>query len=164
MMRSVRAFTLLQIVFLVALLAVVAALVVPTFTQAGTEEACMDDLCSNLQLLRSQIELYKIQHGDYPPMHAADGTIVFDMQFKQMLYCTNTDGNVKPKEPRTDRDKVYTFGPYLKRVPANPFNKSQKIVRARSRDDIPVEGNAGWAYVPETGDIYANDTAGHSGL
>jgi len=160
MMHNARAFTLIQIVFL----AVVAAVVVPTFTQAGIEEAYMDDLCNHLQLLRSQIELYKIQHGDHPPMRAADGTIVFDVQFKQMLYCTDIDGNVKPKEPRTDRDAIYTFGPYLKRVPANPFNKSRTIVRARSRDDVPVKGNAGWVYVPETADIYANDTAGHSGL
>jgi len=164
MMHSARAYTLIQIVFLVALLALVAAVVAPRFSQAGIEERRMDDLCSSLQLLRSQIELYKIQHDDSPPMHASDGTIVFDVQFEQMLYCTDSDGNVKPKEPRTDRDKVYTLGPYLKRVPANPFNRSRTIVRARSRDDIPVAGNAGWAYVPETGAIYANDTAGRSGL
>ena len=159
-----RAFTLFEQAIAVIVLAVVAALVAPRFSEAGITENRMDELCSHLQTLRSQIELYKVQHRDRLPMHAADGTIVFDPEFRQMTACTDIDGNLKTQEPRKRRDPVYTYGPYLQRIPENPFNKSRIMVRARSRSDVPVPGNAGWAYVPETGAVYANDSAFHGRL
>jgi len=124
----------------------------------------MDDLCNHLQLLRSQIELYKVQHENVPPMRTPDASPVFDPDFEQMVCCTDAAGNVKSKGPRTRRDDVYLFGPYLEEIPRNPFNGSDLIVRARDRNDIPVPGNAGWAYIPETGEIFANDSAHHAGL
>jgi hypothetical protein len=59
---------------------------------------------------------------------------------------------------------VFRYGPYLEEVPANPFNGSDTIVVVRNRNDVPVPGNAGWAYVPETGEIFANDSVHHAGL
>ena len=159
-----RAFSTVEAALVVIVLAVVVTMVAPRFSQAAITENRMDDLCNSLQLLRSQIELYKVQHGNDPPMRTPDGSIVFDEHFEQMIYCTDTDGNVKSRQPRTKRDNTYIFGPYLKSVPENPFNGSTTIVRASDRDDIPVPGNAGWAYVPETGDIFANDSAPHAGL
>ncbi|HPC93405.1 MAG TPA: hypothetical protein PLU87_00565 [Sedimentisphaerales bacterium] len=159
-----RAFTLIEATIVVMVLAVVAAVVVPRFSRAGIAENRMDDLCNHLQLLRSQIELYKVQHGDRPPMRSADGSIVCDLGFDQMLYCTDADGTVKTDRPRTRRDEVFRYGPYLEEVPANPFNGSGTIVVVRDRKDVPVPGNAGWAYVPETGEIFANDSVHHAGL
>jgi len=159
-----RGFTLFEQALLVIVLAVVAAIGMPRFSSAGIAEGRMDDLCSTLQLLRSQIELYKVQHQDLPPMNEAHGTVTFDPYFEQMIYCTDVDGRVKAEEPKTRSDDTYTYGPYLKEVPMNPFSESRLIVRAKSRDDVPVAGGAGWAYVPETGDIYANDSIAHAGL
>jgi type II secretory pathway pseudopilin PulG len=155
---------LLELTIVVIVLALVAAFVMPRFSAAGIAESRMDELCSHLQLLRSQIELYKVQHRGLPPMRTADGAVAFDPDFEQMLYCTDVDGRVKSDEPRTRRDPVYTCGPYLDRVPTNPFNGSAAIARARGRDDVPVAGGAGWAYVPETGQIYANHSTHHAGL
>ncbi|MDI6447770.1 prepilin-type N-terminal cleavage/methylation domain-containing protein [Anaerobaca lacustris] len=163
-MKRSRGFTLVELAIVVIVLAVVAAIVVPRFSAAGVAESRMDDLCNHLQLLRSQIELYKVQHGGLPPMRTADGEIDFDPTFEQMRYCTDTDGNVKSDRPKTKRDDVHIYGPYLDRVPRNPFNGSDSLVRARSRDEVPVAGGAGWAYVPETGEIYANHSAHHAGL
>ena len=148
----------------VVVIAVAAALVAPEFSEAGIAENRMDELCGHLQMLRAQIELYRVQHHDCPPMHAFDGTIVFDAEFQQMVLCTDPAGNPKPREPRERRNSVYAFGPYLQSVPENPFNNSRAIVRARSRSDIPVPGGAGWAYIPETGEIYANDSVFHARL
>ncbi len=159
-----RGFSLIEAAIVVVVLAAVAAMVVPRFSSAGMAENRMDDLCNHLQLLRSQIELYKIQHEDQPPMRTADGAIEFDEAFTQMVCCTDGDGNVKSERPRTRRDEVHLFGPYLERVPRNPFNGSDAIVRAADRNDVPVPGGAGWAYVPETGEIFANNSAHHAGL
>jgi type II secretory pathway pseudopilin PulG len=137
-MCSRRAFSLLQTAIAVMVLAAVATMVVPRFSQAGIAENRMDDLCNNLQLLRSQIELYKVQHSDDPPMRSVDGSIAFDPQFQQMVFCTDTDGNIKSRKPRTKRDDVYLFGPYIEDIPKNPFNGSDTIVRASDRGDIPV--------------------------
>jgi len=145
----------------VVLIAVVAALVAPEFSEAGIAENHMDALCGRLQTLRSQIELYKVQHGDQPPMRAPDGAIVFDPHFQQLIGCTDANGNVRQ---RAARNAIYAYGPYLQLVPENPFNNSRMIVRARSHSDIPVPGGAGWAYIPETGEIYANDSAFHARL
>ncbi len=159
-----RGFTLVGATIVVMVLAVVAAVVAPRFSQAGIAENRMDELCNNLQLLRSQIELYKVQHRDNPPMRSGDGRVAADRGFDQMLYCTDADGNVKSDRPRTRRDDVFYFGPYLEEVPRNPFNGSAEIVRVRNRDGIPTAEDAGWAYVPETGEIFANDGVHHAGL
>ena len=159
-----RGFTLVGATIVVMVLAVVAAVVAPRFSQAGIAENRMDELCNNLQFLRSQIELYKVQHHDNPPMRSADGTVAADRGFDQMLYCTDADGNVKSDRPRTRRDDVFYFGPYLEEVPRNPFNGSAEIVRVRNRNDTPTDEDAGWASVPETGEIFANDGVHHAGL
>jgi general secretion pathway protein G len=164
MLRRTRAFSSFGIVIVVMVLAVVAAVVAPRFSEAGIRESRMDELCQTLQLLRSQIELYKVQHEGRPPMQAADGTIVFDSEFEQMTCCTDMDGQIKRRKPRTAREGAWQFGPYLERVPENPFNRRRTVVRVRHEDEIPVVGDAGWAYVPESGQIYANDSIQHAGL
>lgn len=162
-MKAQKGFTLVEILIVVVILGILAAIVVPQFTQASTE-AKYNSLCSNLQSMRSQIELYKVQHRGRTPMRTAEGAIDFDLGFEQMLCCTDAEGAVKSGRPRTKRDDVHIYGPYLDGVPRNPFNGSETIVRARSRDEVPVEGGAGWAYVPETGEIYANHSTHHAGL
>lgn len=164
MSHAARTSSLIGTLIAVVTIAVAAALVAPEFSEAGIAENRMDDLCSHLQMLRAQIELYKVQHGDCPPMRAPDGTIVFDPQLQQLVACTDSDGNIKARGSISTRDTLHVYGPYLQRVPLNPFNNSRTIVRARSRSEIPVPGGAGWAYVPETGDIYANDSAFHARL
>jgi type II secretory pathway pseudopilin PulG len=50
----------------VVILGILAAIVIPQFTEASTE-AKTSALLSDLQGVRSQIELYKIQHNDIMP-------------------------------------------------------------------------------------------------
>lgn len=164
MIRRAKAFSAFGMIVVVMVLALTAAIVSPRFSQAGIDEARMDELCNSLQLLRAQIELYKVQHRDQPPMLTTEGTVAFDPNLEQMIYCTDVDGHVKTEKPKTKSDDTYAFGPYLKEVPTNPFNASRMLVRIGSCDDVPAAGGAGWAYVPKTGEIYANDNAPHAGL
>src|SRR5438132_4798759 len=53
----------------VIILGILAAIVIPQFTSASTE-ARQGNLKSQLQTLRSQIALYKLQHRDIPPSQA----------------------------------------------------------------------------------------------
>src|SRR3954451_13078256 len=59
-------FTLVEILIVVIILGILAAIVIPQFTNAS-QDARESSLLSQLQTLRSQIELYKLQHMDKLP-------------------------------------------------------------------------------------------------
>src|SRR6187399_2585570 len=66
-------FTLVEILIVVIILGILAAIVIPQFTNAS-QDARKNSLTSQLQTMRSQIELYKLQHLDQlPPALAAGG-------------------------------------------------------------------------------------------
>jgi len=162
-MQAKRGFTLVEILIVVVILGILAAIVIPQFTQASTE-AKTNSLCSNLQSMRSQIELYKVQHNDIPPGNtiAADGTYVGAVgSFEnQMTFCTNVLG-ATAADPSKERDTGVAqiiYGPYLERVPENPFNGQKGVSTAAG-------ATVGWIYDPATGEISAADGGtGHADL
>ena len=65
-----RAFTLIEILIVVVILGILAAIVIPQFTDASTQ-ASSASLKSQLQTIRAQLELYKVQNSDvYPDLVA----------------------------------------------------------------------------------------------
>jgi general secretion pathway protein G len=147
-MRAKSGFTLVEILIVVVILGILAAIVIPQFTDASTE-AKTSSLCSDLQTVRSQIELYKIQHNDNLP---GAGTASFVLA---MTGQTDQAGAVG-----TD------FGPYLQKIPTNPFALvNESVVRM----DGAAAGAAtdGWRFDlaagAGTGAFHA-DTATHSAL
>ncbi len=153
-MQAKRGFTLVEILIVVVILGILAAIVIPQFTQASTE-AKLNSLCSNLQSLRSQIELYKCQHNDISP--APDGT---DPEtWVQMTETTSIVGVASGTKVRdTGAGAVYIYGPYLERVPENPFNGLNTIEVVTDKASISADDSAGWAYISGTGEIYANNS------
>jgi len=67
-----RAFTLIEILIVVVILGILAAIVIPQFTDASTQ-ASEASVRSQLQTLRGQLELYRVQHADQYPDLAANG-------------------------------------------------------------------------------------------
>src|SRR5690606_22426668 len=69
--RVAQGFTLVEILIVVVILGILAAIVIPQFTQAS-ESAKHSSLMSTLQTVRSQLELYQVQHnGNYPGANLA---------------------------------------------------------------------------------------------
>src|SRR6202012_2734477 len=64
--RVKKGFTLIEILIVVIILGILAAIVIPQFSNASTS-AKSSNLASQLQTLRSQIQLYKLQHNDVIP-------------------------------------------------------------------------------------------------
>src|SRR4249919_1727150 len=68
-----RGFTLVVILIVVIILGILAAIVIPQFTNAS-QDARNSSLTSQLQTIRSQVELYKLQHLDQLPPLLGTGT------------------------------------------------------------------------------------------
>ena len=114
-------FTLVEILIVVIILGILAAIVIPQFTSAS-QDARKNSLSSQLQTLRSQIELYKLQHLDQLPQGLRTaGSIAAATAWNEMLNKTDAAGTVS-----TGTD--YPFGPYLQSEPANPLNSGKGVV------------------------------------
>src|SRR4026207_276153 len=84
--RRTTGFTLVEILIVVIILGILAAIVIPQFTNAS-QDARESSLLSQLQTLRSQIELYKLQHRDTWP--TATGLVAAAWSWDKMT--TKTD-------------------------------------------------------------------------
>lgn len=147
-MKAKSGFTLVEILIVVVILGILAAIVIPQFTDASTE-AKLSSLCSDLQTIRSQIELYKVQHNDDLP-----GTVTGVDFVAAMTGYTNVAGVVQGG-PGTD-----IYGPYLQQMPQNPFNDSA-VIDVDGTLGGGEAGGTGWFYNTTTGDFRA-DTDGHT--
>lgn len=111
-MKAEKGFTLVEILIVVVILGILAAIVIPQFTSASVD-AKESSLVSDLQAMRSQIELYKIHHNDaLPGSQGPDFTTA-------MTSKTNQDGIV---DTSGGTDPIFKWGPYMREIPVNPFN------------------------------------------
>ena len=69
---AARGFTLIEILIVVVILGILAAIIIPQFTNAA-DDASISSARTQLQTMRSQVELYRAQLGNYP---VASGTAV----------------------------------------------------------------------------------------
>jgi len=137
-MKAKSGFTLVEILIVVVILGILAAIVIPQFTEASTE-AKESSLCTDLQTMRSQIELYKVQHNDNLP-GAGAATFIQAMTGKTDIF-----GAVGPD-----------YGPYVQKIPTNQFNNLNTV-------DVSGTGTLGddshgWDFNPTTGAFYADDS------
>ena len=137
-MKAKSGFTLVEILIVVVILGILAAIVIPQFTGAS-QEAKESSLMSNLQAVRSQIELYKIHHNDNLP--GTQGAVDF---VTAMTSKTNQDGVV---DTSNGTDPAYRYGPYMRSIPVNPFN---------DLDTVDIDGTAGdnshgWNFITVAG-------------
>jgi general secretion pathway protein G len=65
--RSNKAFTLVEILIVVVILGILAAIVVPQFTNA-TQDAQTGNLRSQIKSIQNQLELYKARTNNYPDL------------------------------------------------------------------------------------------------
>lgn len=72
--RTTRAFTLVEILIVVVILGILAAIVIPTFASA-TQEAKVAATQSELQKIRRHIGVYRARNNNYlPVVEEGDGT------------------------------------------------------------------------------------------
>ncbi len=123
-----RAFTLVEILIVVLLLGILAAIVVPSFTRS-TNEARIQTTYSELQKIRRHIEVYQARNGGMLPTVEADN---------------GTWGEIVGPE-------------YLMSPPVNAWvgGDNAKVIQFGDTPDIAFQMDYGWIYDEATGDIWA---------
>ena len=155
--NSKRGFTLVEILIVVIILGILAAIVIPQFTNAS-QDARKSSLTSQLQTLRSQLELFKLQHRDTYP--TSDGTAAGTWDWSLLTGKSNDDRTT------TGTPK---FGPYLQAKPVNPINDASVGTASSNMLSVATDpavgaavtgGPAGWVFSQSTGKIFATTKLG----
>ena len=150
-----KGFTLVEILIVVVILGILAAIVIPQFTNAS-EAANASSMRTQLQTLRSQLELYQIDHnGEFPLLTdfttGANGTPWDVLTVRH---------NVDPSDGRPTNfgaavdETLVAAGPYIRQPISNPFAQSANRTTVA---DANTTGSAAIAftYNEDNGDIQA---------
>ncbi|MGH8496715.1 MAG: type II secretion system protein [Gammaproteobacteria bacterium] len=156
-------FSLVELLIVVIILAILAAIVVPQFSDT-TDDARASAIESNIASMRSAIQVYRQQHGAFPSAVAATGATcpagvagtgalnsaqAFAEQLTQYTTpaggaCTGTDGTL--------------LGPYLNEVPVNPANNLATVeVLTTGVLGLTSDGGHGWKFDNVTGELIADN-------
>ncbi|MHC4572823.1 MAG: type II secretion system protein [Planctomycetota bacterium] len=156
-MRAKSGFTLVEILIVVVILGILAAIVIPQFTDASSQ-ARESSLASDLQTLRSQLELYKIQHGEQFPWDAPVG---FELA---MTTKTDKDGNTWVDFATSGT----AYGRYMQKLPSNPFIDfnfgDPDGFTFAAAPPLPSDGSTGWWVNTTDGEVRANDNWDKDGV
>jgi prepilin-type N-terminal cleavage/methylation domain-containing protein len=153
-----RGFTLVEILIVVVIMGILAAIVVPQFSQSS-DQARFAAAVQNLQTLRQQIDLYRNQHNNqFPGVSGANPDTVFA---EQMNLPTNELGERSTAPDQGFGDPNFPFGPYIAgRFPINPLNGSSNVSTV---DQFPpaapggtTNSDPGWIFEITSGRIRLN--------
>ena len=152
-------FTLVEILIVVVVLGILAAIAIPKFTNAS-HSANESSLKDDLRYLRTQITVYQSQHRDVAPGYAG-GDIsagATNQTFAdQLTKCTDEAGNVSATP-----SAAYPFGPYLSAIPINPVNNLSTVEIVAAGGTLTPDDTTGWLFQPSTGMIIPNNSGADS--
>jgi general secretion pathway protein G len=141
--KRIRGFTLVEVLIVVVIMAVLAAVVIPQFS-ASTDDAKRSTGEFNLSTMRSIIQIYKAQHNATNPAHDATAKTL-----PGLLAKTLANGTVDAAGP---------YGPYLVEFPDNPYTNSTDVVLTTKTKATLTAGDVsaagGWLYNVTTGEIW----------
>ncbi len=129
--RNRKAFTLVEILIVVVILGILAAIVVPQFTNA-TQDAQQGNLRAQVKSLQNQIELFKARStdGQYPDLVGGGWDVLIN-------------------------------GDYIKAAPKNPFNGSETVAAAAAAGNgwhyDRATGELGACYFDEANGVLTPD-------
>jgi general secretion pathway protein G len=130
---SARGFTLIEILIVVIILGILAAIVIPQFASATTNTKTAG-VQTTAQTLRGAVQLYYYQHNDkLPPA---------DQFWTLMTTQTDAYGNAYQAGTSTSGP----FGPYMQSIAPNALNGSTAIVDAAISPGATVGSSCGYEY------------------
>ena len=169
-------FTLVELLIVVLVLSIIAAIVVPQLAQSS-DDAKVAALQTDLARMRSAIDLYYQEHGYYPgdaPASGATcpaggtagvGTATGYPQratafAEQLAMFTNSAG-----QACSTTDGTFRYGPYIRTaelgeagIPSNPVTASNaiKVTTLGNLTLSSTSAEGGWKYDPTIGKLIAD--------
>lgn len=150
--QKLQGFTLVEILIVVVIMAVLAAVVIPQFS-GSTDDAKRSTAEFNIGVIRSVCQTFRAHHEGKRPGFPTGATTI-DALLKE----TNTAGVVTPGGG---------FGPYLVSMPENPFTGVSTVKAIAtpgtppSDTDVTANNAGGWIYDASVGNIWLDsDTQG----
>lgn len=124
-------FTLIELMIIITIIGILAAIVIPTFSNAN-ETAKAGALSSQLNTVKKSLVMYETDHnGVYP----TDDQLITN-QWQVLTNSTDIDGDIAGED----------FGPYFQKPPFNAFMDSNVVA---------ADNSAAWQYDSSTGTIEA---------
>ena len=138
-LRSKKGFTLVELLIVIVILGILAAIVIARFAGA-TKESKESNLKGNLRTIRASLETYKAnsKSNSYPPT------------LDDLWAGTASDVDSKT---------------FLERIPIDPFYRNKSVylssidfspIDTALQRDAKITGGGGWAYDSLTGRVCAN--------
>ena len=158
-------FTLVELLIVVIILAILAAIIVPQFTEA-TDDATQSAYDTNIANIRSAIDLYRQQHQAYPGAvtssggscpagsAAVTGAVGEPALIAQLKNYTNAAG-----QACTGTDATFRYGPYLKDdLPVNPLGTVNTVtVVTTGVLGLTSSSTGGWRFDSVTGEFIGDE-------
>jgi general secretion pathway protein G len=148
-------FTLVEILIVVIILGILAAIVIPQFSTASNE-ARSSMLADHMRIMRTQISVFEAQHIGVPPGYP-DGDLsqapTEEAFISHITQFSNSSGDVSDTA-----DAEYRYGPYFSRMPTNPLNNKATVEIIADGGEFPTEGDNshGFIYQPSTMEFRAD--------
>jgi general secretion pathway protein G len=152
--RSRKGFTLIEILIVVIILGILAAIVIPQFSSATTD-ARTSSVQSTVQTLRSQVALYRLQHNDKLPGSGSGTSFTAGgAQFwTDLTTQTDATGTLYASGATTG-----PFGPYMQDIPANALNTLTSVIDGAATTTAASACGYQYDFTAKTGKVWGTGT------